>query len=376
LFPPLGWIISTGLYTDQIDAAIALKKEALSKQITQIIILIGGITLAILIIGLIVSFYFSKQLTQAVLSIQEKLKQLSLGEQVEESKTNRKDEVAEIVYSLNALVTGLKTYTAFTKEIGQGNLTQSFEPLSEKDVLGTELLQMRNNLKKANDEKNIRDWTNERLAMLSDVLRKNNSDTHTLGDEILRALVSYLKVNQGSLFFMKEDDQNNRYLELVATYAYDRKKFVTKQVAIGDGLIGQCVLDRHVTYLTAVPKDYINITSGLGEALPTAILIVPMLYYEEVYGVIELASFQKFEEHEIKFIEKIAENIAATIAAVQTNEKTRQLLKESQMMSEQFRAQEEELRQNQEELQSTQEEMQRKLLAVERENEMLRKRVD
>lgn len=202
LYPELGWIISAGFYTDQIAEAVAAKKDALSKQIRDMMLIIITITLVIVLIGVGLSLYFSGKLSRSILLIRDKLKALASGLHVDELAITRKDEVGEMTQSLNLLVSGLRSYTAFAKDIGQGNLTREFAPLSNEDVLGNELLQMRSNLKAASDEKNIRDWFNEGLAKLGDVLRRNNNDTRSLADEILRSLVGYLKMNQGGLSAM------------------------------------------------------------------------------------------------------------------------------------------------------------------------------
>jgi putative methionine-R-sulfoxide reductase with GAF domain len=371
LFAPLGWIVSTGFYTDQIDAAVEMKQADLNKQIKEVVFVILAVAIVILSVGVVVSFYFSKQLTNAILLIKEKLKDLSNGLLVEKIESRRKDEVGEMTQSMNSLVEGLRTYTSFAKEIGNGNLIQQFHPLSNNDVLGNELLSMRDNLKTAADEKNIRDWVNEGLALLGEVLRRNNNDTKTLADEILKELVKYLKVNQGGLFVINEES-NEECLELLASYAYNRKKILQKKIALGEGLAGQCALERTTIHLREIPANYISITSGLGEALPSTVIIVPLIQNEDVYGVIELASFNTFADHEISFIEKVAESIASTISTVKVNERTRKLLEQSQQMSEELRAQEEELRQNQEELQATQEQMRRRQLELEEENMRLK----
>jgi hypothetical protein len=376
LYAPLGWVISTGFYTDQIEAAVVKKKEALAQQLREIVYYILAIALFIVVGGLIGSRYFSNQLTGAILTIQDKLAQLARGNQVTAVKTKRKDEVGDMTGSLNALVAGLRTYTLFAKEIGDGNLTQSFTPLSEADMLGNELLAMRDNLKKAADEKNIRDWANEGLAMLGDVLRRNNTDTKALANEVLKEVVKYMKVNQGALFFVSEESSTNqRWLELTATYAYNKKKFLNRRVEFGDGLVGQCVLERATIHLREVPDDYVTITSGLGQALPRTLVIVPLIHNEEVFGVMEMASFQLFSEHEIAFIQRVADSIASTVASVQVNERTTRLLAQSQQMSEEMKAQEEELRQNQEELQATQEQMFRRQRDLEAENAQLKHQV-
>ncbi|MBU8893458.1 MAG: GAF domain-containing protein [Bacteroidales bacterium] len=173
-------------------------------------------------------------------------------------------------------------------------------------------------------------------------------------------MVNYLKANQGGLFIKNDDDDNEVFYDLVATYAFDRKKFSEKRIYPGEGLVGTCAIEKSTVYMTDIPDNYIKITSGLGGANPQSILIVPLKIEEDVLGVIEIASFNTFEKHEIEFVEKIAQNIASTLSSVKVNERTSQLLEKTQQQAEEMSAQEEEMRQNMEELQATQEEAARK----------------
>ena len=129
---------------------------------------------------------------------------------------------------------------------------------------------------------------------------------------------------------------------------------------MGEGILGQTFLEKETTYLTNLPEDYIRITSGLGDANPKSILIVPLKVDTQVYGMIELASFNAYLPHEIAFVEKLGESIASTLASVRAAQKNRQLIQQFQQQTEEMRAQEEEMRQNMEELQATQEEISRK----------------
>ena len=375
LYAPLGWVISTGIYTDQIEQAVARKEAALAGQLRTIAGIVGAASLVILAGGLVLGLRFSNGLVLALTQVNDRLREMAAGKPTSRIEAARQDEIGEMTASLNTLVTGLHTYSDFARQIGQGNLAHAFAPLGREDNLGNELLHMRDSLRKAAAEKSVRDWTTEGVALFGELLRKHNTDVAQLCREVIRGFVKYLDVNQGALFLPREDDGTGG-LERVATYAYNRTKYLHGRVAYGQGLVGQCALEKESIYLAAVPADYVHITSGLGEAPPRTILVVPLLHNGEVYGVLEMASFAAFAPHQVAFVEKVAESIAGALANLAVNDQTRRLLEESQQLAEHMKAQEEELRQNQEELQATQEEMRRRQEELERENEALRARLE
>lgn len=201
-------------------------------------------------------------------------------------------------------------------------------------------------------------WENQGLASFSDLLRRFDSTEH-LADEVVRFIVKYLSCNQGSLFVLSDSEEDA--LELKAAYAFDKKKFLSKTINVGQGLVGQCFLEKETVVLFDVPQNYVKITSGLGTANPNCIVIVPLKYNDQVTGVIEVASFQRLEPNQIKFLEKCAEAFASVIQSARVNQNVKQLLNESQQQTEELRSQEEEMRQNMEELQATQEQITRQL---------------
>ena len=316
----------------------------------------------IILIGVLVSIFMARSITRPINYIKEIILKLGRGELPEDAEQRfGNDEIGEMALAVESLVNGLKSTSFFAEDIGQGKYDAEFTPLSNNDVLGNALINMRKNLKKVAEDDKRRNWATEGLAKFGEILRKNNDNLERLSDEIISNLIKYLNANQGGLYVINEheDDSEEDYLTLLACYAWDKKKYLDQQIFVGDGLTGQAWLEKDTIYLTEVPDDYVTITSGLGEANPRSILIVPLKVNEDIFGVVEIASFNHFEPFEIEFVERIAESIASSISSGKITQRTQKLLEESTNMTEMMRAQEEEMRQNMEELQATQEEMER-----------------
>jgi len=210
-------------------------------------------------------------------------------------------------------------------------------------------------IKKLEEEKRM--WANDGMVKFTEILR--NFTGEDLYAEIISELVNYVGAKQGKVFRTIEQD-GEQFLKLEGTYAYDRFKFEVGTDGIikkGDGLIGEAFQEGEIVHLTEIPDGYTTITSGLGEANPKAIIIVPLMNEEIIEGVIELAGFHEFEEFQIEFLSKVGINIATTFAREKINTKTALLLEESQQQAEMMQQQEEEMRQNMEEMQATQDMM-------------------
>ena len=278
-----------------------------------------------------------------------------------------KHEIAASIQMLDKLTGSLKNIVTFADSIGKGDLSADYQLTSDRDILGLSMQNMRNNLQKAEDEKlerkiedERRNWVTDGLAKFAELLRSNNDSMTDLSQSIVSNLVKYVNANQAGIYILNDDDENHKYLELTACYAYERKKYNEKKIEIGEGLVGACFLEKQSIYMTNLPQNYIHITSGLGDDTPKALFIVPLIINEVIYGIIEIASFGNFETYVREFIEKVGESIAATISSVKTNTRTNKLLEISKMQAEEMANQEEELRQNMEEMQATQEEMRRR----------------
>jgi hypothetical protein len=261
--------------------------------------------------------------------------------------------------SLHAVDENLAAHTAFAGELSAGKIKAHGEQRQATDALGLALQAIRDNLVANRQEEEQRQWATEGLSRFVEVLRAGK-ELPALCQDVVVNLVRTVHAAQGAIFVVDADAAGQASLVLQACYAYSRTKYLTQQIAPGEGIIGQAYLEGTTIHLTDVPDRFVRITSGLGEANPRHILIVPLKMNETVVGIVELASFTPFRPHEITFTEKIGENLAHTVSSFRTAETTRRLLDESQQQAEHMRSQEEELRQNQEELQATQEEISRK----------------
>lgn len=292
---------------------------------------------------------------------------------------DRDDELGRVGISVNRLFQNLKNATDFIIAIGEGRLDSKYQFLGEnearKDKLGMALLEMREKMINVAETDRQRNWVSEGLARFADIFRTSSID-EDFNYIIVSNLVKYVDANQGGLFLVGEQAQSEPYLELVAAYAYEKRKYLKKTINKGEGLIGEVFQEGSKVYITEVPDDYIHITSGLGDANPKSLLIIPLKLNNEIFGVIELASFTPIEDYKIEFVEKLSESIASTFASVKSNIKTQRLLQESIQLSEQMKAQEEEMRQNLEELVATQEDVQRKNQLLEMQKDDLEKMLE
>jgi len=317
--------------------------------------------LAIILVSILIALGISRIILMPIDRVQEHINILTQGDLPNELRIQTRDEIGEIGNSLNKLVDNLKRTALFSIEIGKSDFATNYRPVSKNDVLGNSLLSMRDSLRTAKTEEEKRRTedkqrgrTSEGLALFANILRRHTDNLEQFADDIISNLVKFINTNQGALFILKDDNKKEPYLDLIGAYAYNRKKYIAKQVKLGEGLVGAVAVEKYTVYMTDIPNEYIEIESGIGSSNPKSILIVPLKIEEEVLGVIELASFDILESYEITLVEKIAESIASTLSTARINTRTAQLLDQSEKATAMMREKEEEMLQNIEELQATQ----------------------
>ena len=318
--------------------------------ITNIILIAGGIGL--------IQWILIKPLGQ-ITDVAERIGDGDLTQKVPYARNN---EVGFVASAINGMVDKIKNATNFIKSIEQGDLGVSYHGLNglslEKDTLAGALINMREKMKAVASEEEERNWATKGLAIFGEILQTFNDDTNKLSFEIISNVVRYLDANQGGLFIVNEDE-DNIFLELIASYAFNKRKYVEKTVAVGEGLAGQAFKDADTIYITDIPENYVDISSGLGGSKPKSVLVIPLKLSDRVFGVMELASLYDIRPYQIAFLERLSENIASNLYAARANEQTKKLLIESNHITEQMRIQEQQMRKNLKVLEETQSEMQK-----------------
>ncbi len=229
------------------------------------------------------------------------------------------------------------------------------------DELSESLINLRNDLQKREKNEKLRKqeeyerhWITEGLASFAVILRETHRDLETLSYSVVSELAKYLSAQIVGIFIINDTDANNKYIEQTGSFAYERKKFTDKKLEWGEGLVGGCILEKKTVFIKDVTEGYVEITSGLGKSNPRCILIVPLIFNEEIYGAIEIASLKVLQDYEIEFVEKLGDSIASSISSIKINMRTAVLLKDSQKGQEIMKRQEAEMRNSMRELREIQ----------------------
>src|SRR3954464_9545889 len=206
------------------------------------------------------------------------------------------------------------------------------------------------NLKDTTLKNAEQDWLKTNLAKFSRMLQ-GQKDLLTVGRLILSELAPVVSAQQGVFYIMDAVTKPEEpVLKLLASYAYKERKNIDNRFKLGEGLVGQCALEKEKILLTDVPNDYIKITSGLGESKPLNIIVLPIVFEGQVKAVMELASFDRFNPTHETFLDQLTESIGIVLNTIEANMRTEDLLKQSQSPARELQSQQEELQQTNAEL--------------------------
>ncbi|MEP6700240.1 MAG: response regulator, partial [Bacteroidota bacterium] len=243
------------------------------------------------------------------------------------------------------LTTQVRNIADVASAVTKGDLTQMIrvEAKGEVEELKDTINQMIANLKQTTLRNQEQDWLKSNLAKFTQMLQ-GQKDLNTVTRRILSELAQVVNAQKG-MFYILEQDENikNPKLKLFSAYAFGEEVKTSKEFELGQGLVGQCALEKERILLTNVPKNFIKISSGLGKAAPVNLIVLPVLFEKEIKAVIELASFDTFSETHLDFLNQLTESIGIVLNTIEANTRTESLLVQSQSLADELGRTNEEL---------------------------------
>lgn len=234
------------------------------------------------------------------------------------------DEIAQLERLMEKHVSHLQSLAGYARSLARGEIDGEIQKLGPRDELGASLMALKTHLEASaregelrRREEDNRTWSAQGLAKFSKLFRESADELHALSQVLMKELVEYTDADVGALFITREREQGVKVLELTGSYAFDRNKHVEKEFEFGEGLVGRTAWEKESIYITELPPESIKIRSGLGEDLPSSLLLVPVMLDQEVQGVIELASLGEIPGYQREFVAQLAEALATTLAKVE-----------------------------------------------------------
>ncbi len=281
----------------------------------------------------------------------------------------------DLTDNVNQLAANLTNQVRSIAEVAtavtQGDLTRSIavEASGEMAALKDTINEMISNLKEQTLKNAEQDWLKTNLARFSRMLQ-GERDLATVSNLIMSELAPLVNAQYG-VFYVTKRDEDETKLELVASYGAESPDELKQEFALREGLIGQAAADRRPILLKEVPPEFVRVGSGLGHATPAQVNILPALFEDEVKAVIELASFNEFNETHQSFLDQLMESVGIVLNTIAATMRTEGLLKQSQLLTQELQARQTELTRKQEELHATNEELQEKAQLLENEKKQV-----
>jgi len=323
------------------------------------IMIFGIIAVSLIILIAIVIFFLINNIERPINRIKLLLKSINSGNLTQKTKLNikRTDNIGIISKEIILLQETLNNVSQFAEYLKEGKF-EELENISTDSIIGKTLNEIQENLlsvekeKKYTVEENKKtQWFQNGIADFAKLLQQDFESTEDLASASVKKLVKHLEVEQGGIFILHEKEDKN-VLILEAAYAFDKKKILDAKFEVGEGLVGKCAKELKTIKIDNLPEGYTFIGSGLGEDTPDTLLLVPMMFENILFGVIEIASLHNIPDYKINLLHGIGERIAAEISNIKTKLLTKTLAEDFKKQAEELALKEKEAEQTISQLQT------------------------
>ncbi|MFE3169516.1 HAMP domain-containing protein, partial [Streptomyces sp. NPDC059224] len=247
-----------------------------------------------------------------------------------------------------------------TSAVAEGDLTRSITVVASGEVadLKDNINSMVESLRETTRANQEQDWLKTNLARISGLMQ-GHRDLPVVAELIMDELTPLVSAQFGA-FYLAEDTERGHELRLVGSYGYPDDTDRPTRIPVGRSLVGQAARNRRIITVEELPEGYVTISSGLGQAVPSALVVLPIVVEEQVLGVIELASLTRFTQIHQDLLTQLVPTIGVNLNTIVANARTDELLGESQRLTSELQARSEELQVQQDELQRSNAELEEK----------------
>ena len=234
------------------------------------------------------------------------------------------------------LTTQVRAITDVATAVTRGDLSRSIQVRARGEVshLKDNINEMIRNLKETTQKNARQDWLKTNLTRFTRLLQ-GQRDLGTMSALILSELAPLVSAHHG-VFYLLDDQGRDARLHLIAGYGCRVADGMAGTLAMGEGLVGQCALEKNRIWLRQVPRDYVQVSSGLGSAPPASIVVLPILFEQQVKAVIEIGSLERFTDTHLSFLDQLMESIGVVLHTIETNSRTESLLSQSQSLAQEL----------------------------------------
>ncbi len=260
----------------------------------------------------------------------------------------------DLTGNVNLLAANLTTQVRAIAEVAtavtKGDLTRSIQVDAKGEVaeLKDNINTMISNLRETTESNREQDWLKTNLAKFTGMLQ-GQRELNTVGQMLLTELAPLVNAQQGTIYHIS-DAEGHTELRLLSSYAHDSSRQLTQTIQLGEGLVGQCAVEKKRLLLTDIPPDFISISSSLGTARRVSVVVLPVLFEGEAKAVIELAAFRGFSEVNLNFLDQLTQSIGVVLNTIEATMRTEGLLTQSQQLTVELQARQSELQNTNEEL--------------------------
>ncbi len=316
--------------------AVVIPTNTVTKQVVANFGLVLIIAIVGIIILMILIFVVSANISKPILRTSDFLNQVGAGNTMLDADRaiKRHDEIGEMARALTVGFETLKSVIFFVRQIGEGKFNAEYKLKSKNDRIGNFLIATQDNLRKIQQDRENKDkevtrrlWIQSGITKVGEILQKKYKDYKELTDVIIKFLVKYLEIPQSAIFVSEFEDEKIKHLKLTSSYAYQKVRTEDLTFELGESLVGRCALEKKIIAITDLPKSYTVISSGLGEETPGYLILLPLIYDEQVLGVLEITAFKILPTYKREFLEVIAERLAAEFQNIANDIKTALILK-------------------------------------------------